>query len=57
MTQEYEFEEVRRVSAQVLSYLPPSVWALPSLQVIYRSLMQTDHFTAKINIFSWFNGM
>lgn len=57
MTQVYEFEEVRRVSAQVLSYLPPAVWAAPSLQTIHSSLSRGEHYTAKICIFTWFSGV
>lgn len=57
MTQLYEFEEVRRVSALVLSYLPPPVWSLRTIQVIQDSLHNKDHYTAKICIFSWFNGI
>lgn len=57
MMQTYEFEEVRRVSALVLSYLPPSVWALPTIQSIQDSISKQDYYNAKICIFTWFNGI
>lgn len=57
MTQVYEFEEVRRVSAQDLSYLPGVVWAVSSFTQIQSALAEEDHYRAKMFIFTWFNGI